>query len=84
MTHMKDAARALVGRTITITRAMTVCGQQQPYKLLIERADVAGEASGLVHLHGRKLRMDGTPTRRKNQGKAAILAPGWEKHLGID
>ena len=78
------AARELVGRTILVTQDLTVGGQRQRYKLLVERADVVNPASGLVHLYGRKLRLDGSPTRRKSKGKTEILAPGWEEAFGVD
>lgn len=77
------AARSLIGRTLLITRDLTVAGQRQRYKLLVERADVVNPKTGLVHLFGRKLRLDGSPTRRKNKGKSEILAPGWEQAFGV-
>lgn len=78
------AARALIGRTLLITSDLTVGGQRQRYRLLVERADVANPVSGLVHLCGRKLRLDGSPTRRKSKGKTEILAPGWEQAFDVD
>lgn len=78
------AAHALIGRTLLITSDLTVCGQRQRYKLFVERADVVNPKTGLVHLHGRKLRLDGSPTRRKSKGKTEILAPGWEQAFGVE
>ena len=78
------AARTLIGRTILVTPDLTVGGQRQRYKLLVERADVVNPASGIVLLRGQKLRLDGTPTHRMRKTKVEILAPGWEQALGVE
>lgn len=79
----EDAALALVGQTILVTRDLTVAGQRQRYKLLVEKAVVVDSASGKVLLYGKKLRLDGTPVKRQRKTKIELLDAGWEKTLGL-
>lgn len=75
------ASKALMGRTVKVTPEMTGLTGARSYLLRITRVDVASATSGLVHVYGEKLRLDGTPSREKRPSKAATFMPGWKERL---
>lgn len=82
-----EAVRALVGRTITVTEALSGIPNARPYQLRITAARMASDpASGTVHVTGDRLRMDGTPAIRKRgpvEGTTVWLLDGWTDVLGL-
>lgn len=75
------AAEALMGRTVKVTPEMTGLTGARSYLLRITRVDVVSATSGLVHVFGDKLRLDGAPSREKRPSKAATFMPGWKERL---
>lgn len=82
-----EAVRALVGRTITVTEALSGIPNSRPYQLRVTRARMSPDpAAGSVWVTGDRLRMDGTPARRRHgppQGRTVALADGWAEALGL-
>ncbi|MER6350637.1 hypothetical protein ABT186_01975 [Streptomyces sp. NPDC001634] len=77
------AAKSLMGRLVKVTPELTGLSGARPYLLRITRVDVVSATSGLVHVHGDKVRLDGTPSREKRPAKAATFMPGWQERLEI-
>lgn len=70
------ATEALLGRLVKVTADLTGLDKARPYLLRITRVDVVSATSGLVHVHGDKFRLDGSPS--KDPAKAATFQAGWE------
>jgi len=77
------ASEALMGHVVKVTPEMTGLTGARPYLLRVTRVDVVSATSGLVHVHGDKLRLDGTLSREKRPAKAATFMPGWQERLEI-
>ncbi|MFI8206670.1 hypothetical protein [Streptomyces sp. NPDC085937] len=82
-----EAVRALVGRTITVTGALSGIPDSRPYLFRVTSARMSPDvASGVVWVTGDRLRMDGTPARRKRGPVTDIiigLADGWPEVLKL-
>lgn len=82
-----EAVRALVGRTITVTEALSGIPNARPYQLRITEARMTPDpASHTVHVTGARLRMDGRPAIRKRGpvDKTTVwLLDGWTEILGL-
>ncbi|MFE2184160.1 hypothetical protein [Streptomyces sp. NPDC059455] len=82
-----EAVRALVGRTITVTEALSGIPNARPYQLRITAARMTADpASHTVHVTGDRFRMDGTPAIRKRgpvEGTTVWLLDGWTEILGL-
>ncbi|GAA2439192.1 hypothetical protein [Streptomyces glaucus] len=82
-----EAVRALVGRTITVTEALSGIPNSRPYQLRVTDARMSPDsASGVVWVTGDRLRMDGTPARRKRgpvKNTTIWLADGWPEILSL-
>jgi hypothetical protein len=82
-----EAVRALVGRTITVTEALSGIPNARPYQLRITAARMTSDpASHTVHVTGDRLRMDGRPAIRKRgpvEGTTVWLLDGWTEILGL-
>ncbi|GHH31428.1 hypothetical protein Srubr_26790 [Streptomyces rubradiris] len=82
-----EAVRALVGRTITVTEALTGIPNSRPYQLRVTEARMSSDpASGIVLVTGDRLRMDGAPAIRKRGpvvGVTVSFLDGWPEALGL-
>ncbi|QFG13307.1 hypothetical protein SEA_GILGAMESH_115 [Streptomyces phage Gilgamesh] len=82
-----EAVRALVGRTITVTEALSGIPNARPYQLRITEARMTSDpASHTVHVTGDRLRMDGRPATRKwrpVENTTVWLTDGWTDVLGL-
>ena len=82
-----EAVRALVGRTITVTEALSGIPNSRPYQLRVTAARMTSDpASGAVLVTGDRLRMDGTPAIRKDgpvKGTTVPFLDGWPEVLGL-
>lgn len=82
-----EAVRALVGRTITVTEALSGIPNARPYQLRITEACMTSDpASHTVHVTGDRLRMDGRPATRKwrpVEGTTVWLTDGWTEILDL-
>ncbi|MFD4795081.1 hypothetical protein [Streptomyces anulatus] len=82
-----EAVRALVGRTITVTEALSGIPNARPYQLRVTAAEMASDpASHTVHVTGARLRMDGRPAIRKRgpvEKTTVWLLDGWTEILGL-
>lgn len=82
-----EAVRALVGRTIPVTEALSGIPDSRPYQFRVTGARMSPDsASGVVWVTGDRLRMDGTPARRKRgpvKNTTIGLADGWPEILGL-
>lgn len=77
------ASGALMGRLVKVTPKLTGLTGARPYLLRVTRVDVVSATSGVVHVHGDKVRLDGTPSREKQPTKAATFMPGWRERLQV-
>jgi len=77
------ASETLTGRLVKVTPELTGLAGARPYLLRVTRVDVVNATSGLVHVHGDKVRLDGTPSREKRPSKAATFMPGWRERLAV-
>lgn len=75
------ATETLMGRLVKVTPVLTGLDGARPYLLRITRVDVVSATSGIVHVHGDKVRMDGTPSREKNPSKATQFMAGWQERV---
>jgi hypothetical protein len=80
-----EAVQALMGRTVTVTPELTGMPRTRPYKLRVTEARMSpAETSGAVWVTGERLRLDGTPARRKVTGTRHVaLLDGWTELLGL-
>lgn len=81
-----EAVRALVGRTITVTEALSGIPNARPYQLRVTEARMSPDpASGIALVTGDRLRMDGTPAVRKwgSTGRTVVFLDGWTEVLGL-
>ncbi|WP_399554035.1 hypothetical protein [Streptomyces anulatus] len=81
-----EAVRALVGRTITVTEALTAIPNSRPYLFRVTKARMAPDpASHMVEVTGDRFRMDGTPAVRKwgSTGITVHWHDGWTEVLGL-
>lgn len=78
-----EAAEILMGRLVKVTPEMTGLRGARPYLIRITQVHVVSATSGLVHVHGDKVRLDGTPSREKRPSKAATFMPGWRERLKV-
>ncbi|MFD3309410.1 hypothetical protein [Streptomyces sp. NPDC058656] len=87
LAEQPEAVRALVGRTITVTEALSGIPDARPYQLRITEAEMASDsASHTVHVTGARLRMDGRPAIRKRgpvEKTTVWLLDGWTEVLGL-
>ncbi|MFJ2225637.1 hypothetical protein ACIOFY_37045 [Streptomyces anulatus] len=82
-----EAVRALVGRTITVTEALSGIPNTRPYQFRITEARMTSDpASHAVHVTGDRFRKDGRPATRKRGpvvGDTVWLLDGWTEVLGL-
>lgn len=81
-----EAVRALVGRTIKVTEALTGIPNSRPYLFRVTDARMSSDpASGMVLVTGDRLRMDGTPAVRKwgSTGLTVAWQDRWTEVLGL-
>ncbi|GAA5070468.1 hypothetical protein [Streptomyces similanensis] len=82
-----EAVRALAGRTIRVTEALSGIPNSRPYLFRITEVQMTPDpASNIVHVTGDRLRMDGTPAIRKGgpvTGVVICLLDDWPEILGL-
>ncbi|MEU6462189.1 hypothetical protein [Streptomyces sp. NPDC046976] len=81
-----EAVRALVGRTIKGTEALTAIPNSRPYLLRVTSARMVPDLeSHMVRVTGDRLRMDGTPAVRKRGSTGVTVSwhDGWTDALGL-